>query len=102
MTSAPFLIGPNQKFSGEYTTQRHGGLTYSYDATFHQVRLDFGAEPVAGGRLGHALLWMMALLLVGFVIAARALASQGARPRPLAPPAGGKEPRSSPARPKVR
>jgi hypothetical protein len=34
MTSAPYLIGPNQKFTGEYTTQRHGGLTYSYDATW--------------------------------------------------------------------
>jgi hypothetical protein len=31
---APFLVGPNQKFSAEYTTQRNGGLTYSYEATW--------------------------------------------------------------------
>jgi hypothetical protein len=43
------------------------------DATYQQYRLDFGTEPVAGGSLGYALLWMVAMLTIGFVITQRAL-----------------------------
>jgi hypothetical protein len=43
------------------------------DATYQQYRLDFGTQPVAGGSLGYALLWMLAMLCAGFVVTARAL-----------------------------
>ncbi len=46
------------------------------DATFHQFRSDFGTEPVAGGPLGYALLWMDSVLLAGMVLAARALSAR--------------------------
>jgi hypothetical protein len=49
------------------------------DGTFHQVSARFGTRPVAGGPLGYAILWMDAMIVVGLVIASRALAD---RPRP--------------------
>lgn len=52
-----------------------------FEGTFHQVRSDFGTQPVAGGRLGYAILWMDAMLVAGFGLTFRALAG-----RPIAPP----------------
>ena len=43
------------------------------DATYKQYSLDFGTQPIAGGPLGYAVLWMLAMLAVGFVVTARAL-----------------------------
>jgi hypothetical protein len=36
------------------------------DGTYLQVRGDFGTQPVAGGPLGYALVWMFGLLAAGF------------------------------------
>jgi hypothetical protein len=49
------------------------------DGSYHQVRGAFGTQPVAGGPLGYAILWMDALFAVAFALTARLLA---ARPRP--------------------
>ena len=46
------------------------------DATFHQFRGDFGAQPIAGGPLGYALIWMDGILLAGVVLTARALSGR--------------------------
>jgi hypothetical protein len=51
------------------------------EGTFHQVRSNFGTQPVAGSRLGYAILWMNAMLIAGFSLTFRALTS-----RPPAPP----------------
>ena len=45
----------------------------SIEGTFHQVQSDFGTEPVAGGPLGYALLWMSTLLAAGFAFTVRSL-----------------------------
>lgn len=50
------------------------------EGTYHQVKSAFGTEPVAGGPLGYAILWMDGLLVAGFVLTVRALA--GARKAP--------------------
>lgn len=51
-------------------------------ATYRQFHGDFGAEPLAGGPLGYAVLWMDLLLVAGMLVAARAL---GRTPRPIRP-----------------
>ena len=60
------------------------------EGTFHQVRSDFGTQPVAGGPLGYAILWMNGLILAGFAAAVRVMSGQGfgptKRPAPEAPP----------------
>jgi hypothetical protein len=55
--------------------------------TFHQVKGDFGTQPVAGSPTGWAILWMGALALAGFAIAARAMSSRDRRapPQPAEP-----------------
>jgi hypothetical protein len=55
------------------------------EGTFHQVRSDFGTEPVAGGRLGYAILWMNAMLVAGFWLTLRALARRPPPPPPREP-----------------
>jgi hypothetical protein len=55
------------------------------DGTFHQVRGDFGIQPVAGGPLGYALLWMNALLAAGFGWSVQLLRDRR-QLRPKAPP----------------
>jgi hypothetical protein len=55
-------------------------------ATYRQFHGDFGAEPLAGGPLGYAVLWMDLLLVAGMVIAARALARPPRSIRPGGPP----------------
>jgi hypothetical protein len=54
------------------------------EGTFHQVRSNFGTQPVAGGRLGYAILWMNAMLVTGFALTFRALTGR-APPPPLPP-----------------
>ena len=60
------------------------------EGTFHQVRSDFGTQPVAGGPLGYAILWMNGLVIAGFAAAVRAMSGQGfgaaKSPAPEAPP----------------
>lgn len=60
------------------------------EGTFHQVRSDFGTQPVAGGPLGYAILWMDGLIIAGFAAAVRAMSGQGfgaaKSPAPEAPP----------------
>lgn len=53
------------------------------DGTYSQVTSRFGTTPVAGGPLGWAILWMGAMLVAGFVLAARSMAE---RPRVTPPP----------------
>jgi len=57
------------------------------EGTFHQITSRFGTQPVAGGPLGWAILWMGAMIVAGFVIAARVLTERPrlARPAPPAP-----------------
>ncbi len=47
------------------------------EGTFHQVRSDFGTQPVAGGPLGYAILWMNGMIVAGFVAAVRAMSGRG-------------------------
>jgi hypothetical protein len=47
------------------------------EGTYHQIRSDFGTQPVAGGPLGYAILWMNAVLVGGFVAAMRAMSGRG-------------------------
>ena len=51
------------------------------DATYLQFRGDFGAQPIAGGPLGYALLWMDGILCAGMVLTARALRGRESRLR---------------------
>lgn len=44
---------------------------FRIDGTYHQVRGDFGTQPVAGGPLGYALVWMFGLLAAGFGLTLR-------------------------------
>ncbi len=73
------------------------------DGTFHQVRGDFGTQPVAGGPLGYALVWMFGLLAAGFGLTLRLL-REPPRPRiadappPNAPLMPRKRPPDAPAR----
>jgi hypothetical protein len=54
--------------------------------TFHQVTSRFGTQPVAGSPLGWAILWMGAMIVAGFALAARVLLAERPRlPRPAAP-----------------
>jgi hypothetical protein len=55
------------------------------DGTYHQVSARFGTRPVAGGPLGYAILWMSAMVTLGVLIAARALADRPDSPR-VTPP----------------
>ena len=60
------------------------------DGTYHQVRGDFGTQPVAGGPLGYALVWMFGLLAAGFGLTLRLFRerpqlSDTPAPRPPAP-----------------
>jgi hypothetical protein len=48
------------------------------DGTVHQVSARFGTRPVAGGPLGYAILWMSAMVTLGVLVAARALADRPA------------------------
>ena len=57
------------------------------EGTFHQVRSDFGTQPVAGGPLGYAILWMNAMLVAGFVLTVRALTDRPSSPSEPAAPA---------------
>ena len=57
------------------------------EGTYHQIRSDFGTQPVAGGPLGYAILWMNAVLVGGFVAAVRAMSGQGFGP-PKEPASG--------------
>jgi hypothetical protein len=54
------------------------------DGTYHQVRGDFGTQPVAFGPLGYAILWMDGMILAGFLVSARALERRAA-PRAIDP-----------------
>lgn len=47
------------------------------EGTFHQVRSDFGTQPVAGGPLGYAILWMNGMIIAGFTAAVRAMSGRG-------------------------
>lgn len=67
------------------------------EGTFHQVRSDFGTQPVAGGPLGYAILWMNAMLVAGFVMTIRALTERPAPPPPSEPA----DPDAPEARPKL-
>lgn len=62
------------------------------EGTFHQVTSRFGTQPVAGGPLGWAILWMGAMIVTGFVIAARVLTERPRLPRPAAPASEGPRP----------
>ena len=62
---------------------------FRIDATYLQFRGDFGAQPVAGGPLGYALLWMDAILLAGVLLTARALNGRAGPIRPRALDAAG-------------
>ena len=57
------------------------------EGTYHQIRSDFGTQPVAGGPLGYAILWMNAVLVGGFVAAVRAMSGRGFGP-PKEPASG--------------
>ena len=52
------------------------------DGSFHQVMSRFGTQPVAGGPLGWAILWMGVMIAAGFAVAARSLASHPRLSRP--------------------
>jgi hypothetical protein len=54
------------------------------EGTYHQVTSRFGTQPVAGSPLGWAILWMGAMIIAGFVVAARVLLERRG-PRPAAP-----------------
>jgi hypothetical protein len=45
----------------------------SVDASYEQFQGGYGATPLAGGRLGAAILWMDLVIVLGAVLAARAL-----------------------------
>jgi hypothetical protein len=60
------------------------------DGTYQQVSAGFGTRSVVGGPLGYAVLWMSAMIVVGAVVAARALTE---RPRTTS------DPRDGPPRP---
>lgn len=49
------------------------GARLSVDATYAQFHGGYGATPLAGSRLGAAVVWMDAVVAVGAVLAARAL-----------------------------
>jgi len=66
------------------------------EGTFHQVQSDFGTQPVAGGPLGYAILWMDAMLVAGFVLTARALTA-----RPPSSPSEPVDPDAPAALPKL-
>lgn len=71
------------------------------DGTFHQVRGDFGTQPVAGGPLGYALVWMFGLLAAGFGLTLRLFRERPQipdTPAPKAPPTLRKRPPEEPAR----
>lgn len=55
------------------------------DGTYRQVHLAFGTQRVAGGRLGWAILWMLALTIAGFFVALAALADRPLPPRKEGP-----------------
>jgi hypothetical protein len=54
------------------------------EGTYHQITARFGTQPLAGSPTGWAVLWMNAMIVAGFVVAARALAERPHTPRPIA------------------
>ncbi|NUQ75932.1 MAG: hypothetical protein HUU21_20520 [Polyangiaceae bacterium] len=71
------------------------------DGTYHQVRGDFGTQPVAGGPLGYALVWMLGLLAAGFALTLRLFHERPRipdTPAPKPPSALKKRPSEEPAR----
>ena len=48
------------------------------------MKSDFGTQPVAGGPLGYAILWMNAMLVIGFALTVRVLNGQRRAPAPSA------------------
>jgi hypothetical protein len=69
------------------------------DGTFHQVRGDFGTQPVAGGPLGYAIVWMLGLVAAGFGLTLRLLRE---RPRPRISPSDAPPPPKAPLLPRKR
>ena len=65
------------------------------EGTTHQVASRFGTQPIAGSPLGWAVLWMTAMVIAGFVIAARALGDPPGPPRHAAHPGAEHGPASS-------
>jgi hypothetical protein len=57
------------------------------EGTYHQVKSAFGTQPVAGGPLGYAILWMDGLLAAGFALTVRALTGHRRAPTPSEPEA---------------
>ena len=49
------------------------GHRLSVSATYAQYQGDFGAEPILGSPLGHALVWMLAVLAAGIAWTLRVL-----------------------------
>lgn len=66
------------------------------DGTYRQVAGDFGVQPVAGGPLGYALLWMHTMLAAGFAVTVRALLRGDAAPAPRPEPRPGDRRRAVP------
>jgi hypothetical protein len=58
------------------------------EGTTHQVASRFGTQPLAGSPLGWAVLWMLAVVTAGFVVAARALVERPGPVQPAAPADG--------------
>jgi len=58
------------------------------EGSFHQVESGFGTQSVAGTPLGYAILWMSSMLVLGFVLAVRALSerAQVEAPEEASPP----------------
>jgi hypothetical protein len=71
------------------------------EGTYHQVTARFGTQPLAGSPTGWAVLWMDAMIVAGFVIAARALVERSVTvaPRPAPHPALPRERRDAPQDP---
>jgi hypothetical protein len=71
------------------------------DGTYLQVRGDFGTQPVAGGPLGYALVWMFGLLAAGFGLTLNLFRERpriADAPPPKAPLMPKKRPPEEPAR----
>lgn len=68
------------------------------EGTTHQVASSFGTQPIAGSPLGWAVLWMGAMVVAGFGLAARALVEGPGPLRPAGPSTPGSgAPGSAPA-----
>jgi hypothetical protein len=60
------------------------------EGTYHQFHSKFGMQPVAGGAIGYAILWMDAMLAIGFALSLQALS------RPHRPASAGDAQRGPP------